>query len=106
MKKQIFIIGLALLLSTPAYAELTVSDTVSRDYLKNHGYSDANINVIRKSIARANGEPLAEPTEREIYKNPCVKFIREVFMYIDPALDDHKFGSDYDIKPTTRFDSL
>jgi len=105
MKKHI-ILGLILLVTAPAFAELTVDDAVSRDYLKNHGYSEANVNVIRKSIARTNGEPLEEPVEYKYYKNPCVKVFRRIWMYLDPSFDDHTFGSDYQIKPTVRYDQL
>lgn len=107
MKRKILIIGLAALIAAPVFAELTVDDAVSRDYLKNHGYSDSNINAIRKSIARANGETLQEPVEKNYYKNPCVKFVRRFVMYLDPAMDDHSFGTDYDMsRPVARYDQL
>lgn len=106
MKKRYFIIGLALILALPALAELTVDDAVSRDYLKNHGYSNAVINATQKNIAQIAGEPLAEPAEREYYQKPFVKFIRRVVMYIDPALDDHSFMNDHNINTTPRYDDL
>ena len=106
MKKRILLIILAALIVCPAYAELTTNDTVSHDYLYNHGYSPAIINAVSKNVASINGEPLEEPVEKAYYKNPCVNFVRRVFMYLDPGLDSHTFSNDYKIRPTNRYDEL
>ncbi len=106
MKKNFLFIILAAFIVGPAYAELTTDDTVSHDYLYNHGYSPVMINTITKNVAEINGEPLEEPVEKEYYKNPCIKFVRKVFMYLDPGLDSHTFTNDYRIKPTPRYDEL
>ena len=106
MKKKILFVALIALIAAPAFAELTVDDTVSHDYLYNHGYSPAIINSITKNVAEINGEPLEEPVEKAYYKNPCVKFIRGLFMYVDPGLDAHTFTNDHRIKPTSRYDDL
>ena len=52
MKKRYFIIGLAAILALPALAELTVDDTVSKDYLHYHGHSRAIINTAQKNVAQ------------------------------------------------------
>ena len=106
MEKKIFTIGLVTLIALPVFAELTVNDTVSRDYLINHGYSKANVNTIRKQIATVNGEPLAEPLEYKYYGNPVSRIVRKVFMYLDPSLDDHTFSNDYDIKTSPSYTDL
>ena len=106
MKKRFLFSILIALIAIPAYAELTVKDAISPDYLNNHGYSPATIHAINKNVASANGEPLEEPVEKQYYKNPCVNFVRRVFMYLDPALDSHTFSNDYKINPTVRFDDL
>lgn len=106
MKKRFLITGLLILFALPSFAELTVEDTVNPEYLKNRGYSQATINITQKVRAQSNGEPLAEPVENPIYKNPAVKFVRRVFMYIDPSIDDHTFMNDHDINTSTRFDDL
>jgi len=106
MKNRFFIIGLLTLITVPAFAELTVNDAVSRDYLLNHGYSTANVNTIRKNIAEINGETLSEPVEKEYYNNPVSRFVRKVFMYIDPSLDDHSFTNDYDVKTSPSYTDL
>lgn len=106
MKKRFLITGLLILFALPSFAELTVEDTVSQDYMKNNGYSQATINATKKLTAQANGEPLAEAEENKIYRNPAVKFVRRVFMYIDPSLDDHSFMNDHEIHTSPRFDDL
>ncbi len=106
MKKRFLTIGLLILFALPSFAELTVEDTVSEDYMRNNGYSQATINAARKSVAKANGEPLTEPVEDERYNQPFIKFIRRVFMYTDPALDDHSFMNDHDIKTSPSIDDL
>lgn len=106
MKKRFLITGLLILLALPSFAELTVEDTVSADYMKNKGYSQALVNTTQKVIARNNGEPLEEPVEYEMYRNPVVKFVRRVFTYIDPSLDDHSFVNDHQIHTSPNFNDL
>ena len=106
MKKSFIILSLISLITLPAFAELTVEDSISRDYLKNHGYSDATINITHKSRAQANGEPLAAHEEKDYYNQPVVKYVRRFFMYLDPSLDEHKFMNDHNINTTSRYDDL
>ncbi len=106
MKKSLFVIGLALIFAVPAFAELTNRDAYSRDYLDNHGYSPALVNAVEKSVAQVSGEPLEEPIEREYYNKPFIKFVRRVYMWIDPAVDDHSFMNDHKIRTTPRYDDL
>lgn len=89
MKKILLL--MALFIALPAFAELTVEDTSSDIYLKNHGHSSAIINAVNKSKAQANGETFEEPIEREEYNIPVVKYFRKLIMYLDPSLDDHSF---------------
>ncbi len=97
MEKRILITGLLILFALPAFAELTVEDTVSPDFLKNSGYSTATVNATQKVIAQNNGEPLAETLEHKYYDKGFFKFVRRVFMYLDPSLDDHSFMNDHEI---------
>ena len=106
MKKKFVILGLISLFMLPAYAELTVKDTVSPEYLKNHGYSDAIINATQKSIAQSNGEALTDPVEKHYYNQPIVKFVRKFFMYLDPAYDDHSFMNDHNIHTSPHYEDL
>lgn len=104
MKKRFLITSLLLMLAIPAFAELTVEDTISRDYLKNHGYSNAFVNTTHKLVAEHNGEAYTEPVENEMYNQPSIKFIRRLFMYLDPSLDDYSFN--HNINTTPRYDDL
>lgn len=106
MKKSLLILMLTAFISIPAFAELTVDDTSSAEYLKNNGYSSALATTVNKSKAQANGEPLTEPIEKEEYNQPFVKFVRKVFMYIDPSLDDHSFMNDHDIHTSPSINDL
>ena len=105
MDKKFLITALTLFLTLPAFAELTVDDLVSPDYLKNHGYSNSIIWSAQKSMATTNGEVLNEPIEKPIYNKPVIKQLRKFFMYIDPALDNHSFNN-HNINTTTRYDDL
>ncbi len=106
MKKRLIILILTGLFMAPAYAELTVKDATSKEYLQNQGYSEAFVNSLQKSTARANGEPLAEPVEKEYYNQPVVKAVRKFFMYIDPSLDDHSFMNDHNIHTSPSYEDL
>jgi hypothetical protein len=106
MEKRFFIISLLMLFAVPAFAELTVEDTVNPEFLKNSGYSQATINVTQKIIAQDNGETLTEATEKEYYNNKYVKPIRRFFMYIDPSLDDHSFMNDHNIHTSPSINDL
>ncbi len=105
MKKRFLITSLLLMLAIPAFAELTVEDTISRDYLKNHGYSNAFVNTTHKLVAEHNGEAYTEPVENEMYNQPSIKFIRRLFMYLDPSLDDYSIDN-HNINTTPRYDDL
>lgn len=106
MKKRLIILILTGLFIAPAYAELTVKDTTSTEFMKNQGYSSALVQTTQKSIARSNGEPLTEPVEKEYYNQPVVKAVRKFFMYIDPALDDHSFMNDHNIHTAPSYEDL
>ena len=107
MKKSLLILSLTALFTVlPSYAELTTADTVSPDYMKNHGYSSAFIKATQKSIAQSNGEALTEPVEKEYYNQPVVKAVRRFFMYLDPSYDDHSFMNDHDIHTSPNYEDL
>lgn len=97
MRKSFLILILTAFVSIPAFAELTIEDTTNPEYLKNNGFSSAFTITVDKVKAQANGEPLTEPVEKEEYNEPFKKFVRRVFMYLDPSLDDHSFMNDHDI---------
>lgn len=105
MDRKILITAIALLMTAPAFAELTVDDASSPAYLKNHGYSDTVIWATQKTKYDVNGEKWVQPDEEEKY-NPFIRVCRKVFMYFDPALDNKTFFNNHNINSTTRYDDL
>lgn len=105
MNKKFLVTLTALLITVPAFAELTVDDASSPAYLKNHGYSDTTIWATQKSKYDVNGEKYVEPDSEQKYPR-FIRAARKVFMYFDPALDDHKFFNNHNINSTTRYDDL
>lgn len=106
MKNCFLILGIMSLLTLPACAELTTSDTVNKDYLKNHGYSPALIQATNKSIAQINGEETPTYYEHGIYKKGIVRGVRRFFMYMDPAYDDQSFMNNHKIHTTPNIGDL
>lgn len=104
MKKTYLLICSLLLVVTPAFAELTTSDVVSKDYLKNHGYSSSMIEATQRSVSQVNGED--NPKTPDPYKNSFVRGIRKFFMYIDPSYDDHSFMNNHEIHTAPSIDDL
>lgn len=106
MKNCFLILGILSLLTLPACAELTTSDTVNKDYLRNHGYSPALIQATNKSIAQINGEETPTYYEHGIYKKGIVRGVRRFFMYMDPAYDDQSFMNNHKIHTTPNIGDL
>lgn len=106
MKNCFLILGIMSLLTLPVCAELTTSDSVSADYLRNHGYSPALIQATNKSIAQVNGEETPTYYEHGIYKKGIVRGVRRFFMYMDPAYDDQSFMNNHKIHTTPNIGDL
>lgn len=106
MKKTYLLICSLLIATAPAFAELTTSDVVSEDYLKNHGYSPALIQATHRSISQANGEENPTYYERDIYKKGFVRGVRRFFMYLDPSYDDQSFMNNHKIHTTPNIGDL
>ncbi len=106
MKKTYLLICSILLVATPAFAELTTSDAVSEEFLKNHGYSPALIQATHRSISQANGEENPTYYEHKIYKKGIVRGVRRFFMYLDPAYDDQSFMNNHKIHTSPNIGDL
>ena len=106
MKNFLFIIGLIGIFTLPAFAELTVDDTINGAYLKNHGHSQSTVNIVNKQVAETNGEDYTKPVEHEFYETPIAKYVRRFFMYIDPALDDGSFKNNHEIHTSPNWRDL
>lgn len=101
MKTKLFLIALIatfVALPTSATEFLTTEQATSEEYLRNYGHSEAMIEMIHKTRAKANGEAYTTAIDKQLENDFClVRWVKKVFMYIDPAVDDNKFMN-HDIK--------
>jgi len=103
MKKILFLIMAISFL--PACA-LTIEETTSYDYLRNHGHSEVLIDAVYHQKTTIDGEKYISMDEQK-HQNDffLVKWIRKFFMYADPALDSGTFY-DHNIKITPQVNDL
>ncbi|MCQ2788974.1 MAG: hypothetical protein MJ229_01215 [bacterium] len=91
MKKFFYIlISLIIFNANIAQAEVTVDEITSERYVRNHGYSAETyrlMNLQHAQIAGTEADVVPQPN-----RNRKFSLIRKFFIYIDPALDDGKFG--------------
>ena len=89
-----------------ASAIVTVEEFSSPTSLRNHGYSNSMADMVQYTKASANSQDYIIQEEAK-HLNDCkfVKFIRKVFTYADPSLDDGKFMN-HDIKLSPSIDDL
>ena len=106
--KKIFLIvsALTIIANLPSFAELTVQDTTSEEYLKNQGYSKSVINAVQRSKCVASGEKYVAPVDKGYQRNPIVKFVKRIITYIDPALDDDSFYNKHNIHTSPSIEDL
>lgn len=89
-------------------AAITPEEASSQTYLDNHGHSPEIVRLIDLQGAQINGVQSAyKSSDPDWYKtNKPVNFIRKVFIYFDPGLDDDRFGAKNQIKFTDKWDEL
>lgn len=106
MKKILSILCLYLIVVMPAFSAITTEESTSQQYIESHGYSSEMARLIDLQNAHVNGaEPKYKNNDPNWYSDKKVNFVRKVFMYFDPGLDDGKFGKNT-IKYTNRYDDL
>lgn len=107
MKKIVLLLTAIFMLNLSASAEITTEEALSPAYLHNHGFSKEAIRLIDLQQAQINGtKPMYKNLEPDWYtSNKAVKFVRDAFIYIDPALDNDLFMIE-DIDPSTRWDDI
>lgn len=92
MKKNLLLIAILSVIAVPAFAELTVDDVTSRDYLRNYGYSNATIDVLKLKKGAVNGEVVVLPNDSQAQEQCGFKrWVHKWASYFDPALDEGKF---------------
>ena len=105
MKKRFFLLAAALI-ALPVMATLTVEESTDPAYLYGHGHSQDAVDVVQMSKANVYGETYV-PTEQAKYGNAIapVRWIRKIFMYFDPALENGEFMQ-HDIKSSPNVSDL
>lgn len=108
MKKILLAISLILLVNLPCLAVITPEDAMSQDYFENHSYSSEMSRLIDLQRSQINGtKPLyIEKNDKWNNNHKTVNFVRKVFIYFDPGLDDGKYGKGHDIKFSTGVNDL
>lgn len=106
MKKIISILCLYMVIVIPVSAAITTEESTSQQYIESHGYSSEMARLIDLQDSHVNGaEPKFKNNDPSWYSDKKVNFVRRVFMYFDPGLDDGKFGNNK-IKYTNSYDDL
>lgn len=106
MKKLLAISFVLLMAQMPSLA-LTTEEASTVDYLENRGHSMEMAKLVDFQKSKINGtEPTFKSKDPDYYtSDKRVNFIRKVFMYFDPALDDGQFMK-HDINYSNRWDDL
>ncbi len=105
MKKYLLLAIFALLSTGIAKADVTVDEMVDPSYVMNGGYSITTAADILILQARANGVEPVNIEDKPYYHNPFIKGVRNVFIYLDPALEDNG-RYHHDIKFTPQIHDL
>ena len=101
MKKFVLLAVFALLSSGAARAEITPDEMVDPNYVMNNGYSITTAADVLILQSRANGVEPINIEDKPYYSNPFVKGVRNVFIYLDPALEDNgRYHHDIKFTPT------
>lgn len=106
MKSKFLVIGMLAILAAPAYAVISIEQASSMDELKTQGYSTLTADSVQSSKARATGVEYKSSVRERYDSSPAiVRWIRNAFIYIDPAYDDGK-SMHHDIKYGPSFEDL
>ena len=98
MKKELILTTALALVSMPAFAWISSSDTYSPDLLKTNGYSDTTIRMVNHERDKAIGIK-SEYTQRKIIKNRVLRALYNAYVYIDPAVDSDFLDHNIDMEP-------
>lgn len=108
MKKILTLLFIYIFFHAPCFAAITREEAMSQTYLENHGHSAETVRLINLQNAQINGvQTVYKSKDPDWYTtNKPIKFLRQVFIYFDPGLDDDKFGSKNDIQFTDNWHEL
>lgn len=93
MKKILSVVFVYLAFVMPASAVITTDEAVSDPYIINSGHSDEMARLIDLQRAQINGNKSQYKNDDPDWyaSNKKVNFVRKVFMYLDPNLDNEDF---------------
>ena len=105
MKKILLLAIVALSTVGVAKAVVTPDETLEPGYMMNTGYSELMAADVILAQSRTAGVEAPDIQDKPYYHNPFVKAVRNVFIYLDPALEsDYRFH--HNIKLTPSYDEL
>lgn len=94
------------MIAAPSFAITTPEEASSFESLKLQGYSTLTADSVQSSKARANNLEYKNSVRERYDSSPAiVRWIRNAFIYIDPAYDDGK-SMHHDIKYGPSFEDL
>ena len=106
MKRILFTLFILFVFTAPAFSVITTEETSSQEYLESHGYSSEMARLINLQNAQINGcKSKYISNEPDWYSIKPIYYIRQLFMYIDPGLDNGKFMQE-NIEYTNKWDDL
>ncbi len=108
--KRNLLLGILALATLPAFASMDVKESTTPETLRNGNYSEECIRLIQLNKAYANAVPYKEPDYNRVKIGNKVfdttsDVVRNIFIYLDPSYDDHKFFT-RDIRMNTGFEDL
>lgn len=90
----------------PVFAGITPEESTSPEYLYSHGHSEAVVDIVQINKAGINGEKYLTRNEVKRANEPkLVRWVKNFFIYLDPALDDGSFMR-HETKPSPSYDDL
>ena len=99
MRKILLLSAVVLLSAGIVRAEVTPDETLDPNYMMNNGFSETLASDVIIQQARSAGVPASDIQDKAYYNKPFIKAIRNVFIYLDPALEDN-FRFHHDVKLT------
>ena len=92
IRLALFAALIALLIPAQVNAAVTVDQAISKEYIKNNGYSEITSEAVTVAKNRAEGKEYYTPQEQRYNNsNKFCKFFRNFYNYLDPAADDYSY---------------
>ena len=102
MRKVLLVFAILAVTNICANASVTIEQSTDPEYLINSGYSEAMAEDVFMSKNRVKGQTIEPLYEKS--NNKFVRFWKNAFSYIDPALDnsEERYHHDIHLSPSWR----